>query len=361
MRFLPLLLVPILGLAYTLWHIWSVLPLSNLWRGVVVALYAVAVLSIVLVASRAFERIPTPVATVIYEVGGSGPMVMLYTLMAFLLLDILRLLHVVPRSLLFSNGYTSVIVAVALIATFAAGNALYHRKVKRTLELTTEKGLDRELRIVMASDLHIGYHNGREELARWVDMINAEEPDLVLFAGDIIDRCMRPVTEQDMAAEFRRLKAPAYAALGNHEFYSGLGAAMDFYARAGITLLRDSAATVLGVNVIGRDDRTNRERMPLADLAAGVDPARYTIVMDHQPFDLAKAEEAGVDFQLSGHTHDGQVFPMNLVLRRVYENSHGESSRGATRFYVTSGLGIWGGKFRIGTRSEYVVATLRHE
>ena len=77
--------------------------------------------------------------------------------------------------------------------------------------------------------------------------------------------------------------------------------------------------------------------------------------MDHQPYHLERAEAAGVDFQLSGHTHRGQVFPINLVTDMVYEKSWGYLQKGNTHIYVSSGIGLWGGKFRIGTQSEYLV------
>ena len=82
-------------------------------------------------------------------------------------------------------------------------------------------------------------------------------------------------------------------------------------------------------------------------------------MLDHQPHHLDEAEQAGIDLQLSGHTHRGQVFPINLIVDQLYERSHGYHRRGATQYYVSSGIGIWGGKYRIGTQSEYAVITLR--
>ena len=113
--------------------------------------------------------------------------------------------------------------AAALVAVLlVAGNAHYKHKYREVLTIQTAKPLERPLTIVMASDLHIGYHNRRAELACWVDLINAEQPDLVLFGGDIIDRSIRAVEEGGFAAEFRRIAAPVYAIPGNHEYYSDL-------------------------------------------------------------------------------------------------------------------------------------------
>jgi predicted MPP superfamily phosphohydrolase len=215
------------------------------------------------------------------------------------------------------------------------------------------------MKVVMMSDLHLGYHNPRKELHRWVDMINQEHPDLILIAGDIIDGSMRPLKEEQMHEEFRRLKAPVYACLGNHEYYSGEPDAQRFYQESGIHLLRDSTVVIGSLCIIGRDDRTNFRRKPVAELCKNVDPGKYTILLDHQPYDLEKTELQGIDFQLSGHTHHGQVWPISWITEAIYECAYGSHQRGLTQFYVSSVLGIWGGKFRIGTCSEYVVAELK--
>ena len=113
--------------------------------------------------------------------------------------------------------------------------------------------------------------------------------------------------------------------------------------------------------IIGRDDRTNRHRSPLAKLLQQADSGRYSILLDHQPYHLEQAERAGIDFQLSGHTHEGQIWPISWITHSVYECAWGAHQRGATQYYISSGLGIWGGKFRIGTQSEYIVMHLHNK
>ena len=110
--------------------------------------------------------------------------------------------------------------------------------------------------------------------------------------------------------------------------------------------------------IIGRDDESNPQRKSLSQLTAGLDRSKPILLLDHQPHHLEQAQQAGIDFQLSGHTHRGQVFPINLIVDRMYERSHGYHRRGHTQYYVSSGIGIWGGKYRIGTQSEYVVIQL---
>ena len=354
-------LAPFLSLAYCGWHVWTLAPLPRLWRALLVAVGVVSFMLIFLNLSRFIDRLPLWLARLCYDVGNSSIFVLLYLVIVFLVLDLGRLLRLVPREWLHQNFYTTAALVAGLFALFLFGNINYRRKVREELHLTTEKRLERPLRLVMLSDLHLGYHNPRKELARWIDLINAEQPDAVLIAGDIIDMSVRPLAEERMAEEFRRLKAPVYACLGNHEYYTGEPLARQFYRDAGIRLLQDSCVRVGGLLIIGRDDRTNPHRKALGKIIADAHPQLdgcFSILLDHQPYHLEQAERAGIDFQFSGHTHRGQVWPVSWVTDCLYECSFGPWQRGATRYYVSSGMGIWGGKFRIGTRSEYIVANI---
>ncbi len=243
---------------------------------------------------------------------------------------------------------------------FSIGKFKYDNKVKMPLETHTEKTLEKSLKIVMISDLHLGYNITRREFSNWVDMINSENPDLILIGGDILDGNIRPVEEEKTYEEFRRFKAPVYACLGNHEFYTGISESFDFYKKAGINLLADSVATVKGINIIGRDDWTNQGRKSLSEIVGSADLSKFTVLLDHQPYNLEEAEHAGIDFQFSGHTHYGQCWPLSWFERLIYEDAYGYHRRGRTEYYVSSGIGIWGCKFRIGTRSEYIVLTVEN-
>lgn len=352
------LIIPIIGLVYVFWHVWCLLPLPAVWRFVVTVAGVSCFVMMFPVMTRLTDRLPLWCATLTYEISTSFLFVALYLFIAFLVLDILRLTGIVPKSLLYSNGITCIVLFLLTVGVFACGNTHYNIKERREISLKTAKNIGKPRRIVLISDLHLGYNNRRTEFARWVDIINAEQPDLILIAGDIIDMSMRPLIDEDVAAEFQRLNAPVYACFGNHEYYAGATEAERFYRSAGIKLLRDDVASLDGLCLIGRDDVTNRRRKPLKELFSQADSESYTILLDHQPHKLKQAELAGVDFQFSGHTHHGQVFPISLITEAIYEVAYGAYQRGNTHYYVTSGIGIWGGKFRIGTCSEYVVATL---
>ena len=353
------LLLPLVGVAYVLWHVWQLLPLTTPYKITVVGIMLLSILLLFVSFLANIESWPMAAATFVYEVGTSSLVIFFYMVMLFLLLDLGRLVHLVPASFLRDSLHGSIFVGVLITIIFVYGNLNYRNKVRMPIVLKTEKTLPKPMKIVMMSDLHLGYHNRRAEFVRWVDMVNAEHADLILIGGDIIDRYMSPLIEDNIAQEFHRLNAPVYACLGNHEYYAGNAQAQKFYSDAGIHLLVDSAVMVNGINIVGRDDRTNVRRKPLKELMAAVDRSHYTIVLDHQPYHLEDAEREGADFQLSGHTHYGQVWPISWIEDVIYEDAYGPLQKNNTQYFVTSGIGIWGGKFRIGTQSEYLVASLK--
>lgn len=352
-------LFPLLGQLYVMWRIWHILPLSLAYKVIIMLLIACAFLCLFFNFSTYKERLSIPTSTILYEVGTSWLFILLYLVMIFLVLDLGRLFHLIPSSFLFHNKATSIGITVFMLGLFIYGNIHYNNKVRKEINLVSEKPLDRSIKMVMISDLHLGYHNRRAELGRWIDKINAEKPDIVLIAGDIIDNSVRPLNAENTAEEFKRINAPIYACLGNHDHFSRGPAAQKFMNDAGIILLKDSVIQWRDqINIVGRDDRSNRRRKEISTLLNEVDKSKYTILIDHQPFQLEQAEQNGIDFQFSGHTHYGQVWPISWITKAIYEDAYGPYQKGKTFYYVSSGIGIWGGKFRIGTCSEYVVVTI---
>ncbi|MBR6490332.1 MAG: metallophosphoesterase [Muribaculaceae bacterium] len=355
------IIVPIVALlaqVYVLWHVYHVLPFPAWGKWIVVALMVLALAMMFVGLFGAFDRMPLSLASVTYEISTSWLIVFLYLLITFVVLDLGRLVHLVPKDWLYSNAWTSGIITALIGGLLVYGNIHYNNKVREPLTLETGKHLTKPVKVVMVSDLHLGYHNRKAEWQRWMKMINDENPDLILVAGDIVDGYARPLIEENVAADFRQLGAPIVACLGNHEYITGIDKSLDFYEKAGITLLRDTTLTIGDLVIAGRDDLYNRRRKPVKQLLNDVDKEKFVILLDHQPYKLEEAQKNGVDFQFSGHTHEGQIWPLSLLVHRMYENAWGFCKKGDTRYYVSSGLGIWGGKYRIGTRSEYIVATI---
>ena len=342
-------------LGYACWHLWRIAPSG--WKLAVTGLFLIWA-GLFFIEFPFVERFPLKLSTVLYEVGNTWLIAFMYLLILFLLADIAALCRILPKTLLKDSaaGLLAVLGIVSLI--LVAGGIHYRHKYRVEMTLETAKPLEKPLTVVLASDLHVGYHNRRQELARWVDLINAEKPDLVLFGGDIIDRSLRPVRAGNYDEEFRRIDAPVMAVLGNHEYISDIDASEQFYRDAGIRLLKDSSAHFKGLDIIGRNDRSYPCRAALGDLAGGLQG--FTLLLDHQPSDLDEAREAGIDFQFSGHTHHGQVWPISWVTDLLFEKAWGPCRKGETQYYISSGLGIWGAKVRVGTRSEYLVLHLKH-
>ena len=354
--FIAILALVIALAGYVSWHLWRITPPG--WKWVVTGLFLLWMAGM-FVGFACLERVPLKAAAVLYEVGNTWMIVFLYLLLVFIAADLASLCRLLPKTLLKDSavGLLSAVGIVTLILTLGAIH--YPHKYREELTVTTDKLLEKPLTIVLASDLHVGYHNRKAELGRWVNLINAEKPDLVLFGGDIIDRSLRPVTEWHYEEEFHRLAAPVWAVLGNHESYADPVRAEQFLREAGIRVLKDTVAHFKGVDVIGRKDRSSRNRTALSDLTAGLEG--FTLLLDHQPVHLEEAEAAGVDFQFSGHTHRGQVWPVSWFTDVIFEKSWGHYRKGDTRYYVSSGLGLWGAKIRVGTRSEYLVLKLNPE
>lgn len=358
MMFIAIILLVFGLIGWTTWCFWRIVPLPVAGKWTVAAVYAGCfLLTFVRYALR--ESTPLWFGAALYEISTSWMIFFVYALILFTLLYLGRLCHIVPASLLRDSWAGTALVVGVVSAILTYGGFHYHHKYREAIDIVTDKPLEKPLTLVLASDLHVGYHNRKAELGRWLDLFNAEHPDLVLLAGDIVDGELRPVHEWNYAEVFRRLEAPVYASLGNHEYIGGKRGSEAFYRQAGIRLLRDSVALDCGIRIVGRDDRSNRERQPLSRLLPQRD-SLFTLLLDHQPYHLEEAEQAGVDFQFSGHTHHGQIWPGNWITKLMYEKDYGAHRRGSTRYYISSGLGIWGGKFRIGTRSEYVVVTLHN-
>ena len=345
-------MVAVLGTAfYVAWHLWRLAP-SLGWKIAIGCLFGLWTASF-FVGFAYIEKVPMSLAVPLYEVGNTWLIAFLYLLIAFVLLDIFSVCRIIPKGFLKDSWGVFGCVAGAVTVLLVLGGIHYHHKYKEELTIKTSKPLEKPLTVVLASDLHLGYHNRKAELGRWIDLFNAENPDLVLIGGDIIDRSLRPVLAGNYAEEFKRLSAPIFTVHGNHEYYSDVDGSEKFFKEAGISLLKDSYVDTLGIRVVGRNDRSYPCRAALWEILQS--RSSFTVLLDHQPYNLKEAEEAGIDFQFSGHTHRGQVWPISWVTDSMYEKSWGHHQRGDTRYYISSGLGIWGAKIRIGTRSEYLV------
>jgi len=252
------------------------------------------------------------------------------------------------------------IVGIVVLAGFINSRLPVVRKLDLHINKNTN-GL-RELNLVLLSDIHLGTIIGNGHFEKIVDKVQALNPDIILLAGDVLDEDLEPVLRQNIGETLRRLHAPfgVFAVMGNHEYIGGAEPAYDYLKSHGLQVIRDSVVKVNNsFYLIGREDRdkprfAGRQRMALEELVAKADQAYPLILMDHQPYYPEKASEAGIDLQVSGHTHHGQLWPINLVTSAIFTISSGYAKIGNTHFYVSNGVGTWGPPVRIGNRPEIV-------
>ena len=301
--------------------------------------------------------------------------IMIYLFFFFLAVDILRLgnhfLHFFP-SFVADHPEKTRVVAFWIVAAAVGGLIVYgqwnaFRPRVRPLDIAIHKKAPgiRSLTVAVASDWHIGKTLRNARLEAIVDKINGCNPDLVLLPGDILDEDLDVETVNGVINTLGGLKAPygVYASTGNHEYFVGVKSAVRTLEKGNIRVIRDEAVKVGDAfYLVGRNDlmalRFGEARKPLTELIDGIDTDLPVILLDHQPFNLREAERCGVDLQLSGHTHHGQFFPLNLFTSAMYERSWGYLKKGRTHYYVSCGVGVWGPPVRIGSVSEIVVLKL---
>ncbi|MFA5713481.1 MAG: metallophosphoesterase [Bacteroidales bacterium] len=264
-------------------------------------------------------------------------------------------------SLLFGLLVTSIILSI--------GSWNFKNPKVQRIKIESDKIEEgRAIKVALTSDLHLSSYIHYKELSRFVEMINREEPHLLLIAGDLIDRDIEPLHQANLSSLFSSIKSSwgVYAVSGNHEFYSGKREQIiEYFESCGVNFLIDSVVTVSdAITIVGREDRFNRERKTLSALlqnyrggSSGLKEMPI-IVMDHQLASTQEGVEQGVDLYLSGHTHNGQFWPGNLILKLINSFPYGYKKIDGTHFYVTSGLGLWGPKIRVGTQSELVILEL---
>ncbi|WP_455392194.1 metallophosphoesterase [[Eubacterium] cellulosolvens] len=250
-----------------------------------------------------------------------------------------------------------IVILIAVVMTLAGMiNARFIRTKKITLKA---KNLQKNIRIIQLSDIHMGLVHGRRFLTRLVNKVNSLKPDLILITGDVIDGPFR--SPESLYTPLKKLNAPAYFSTGNHEYMVGINYSLDIIRKMGIKIIRNESLEINNnIQLIAIDDRWEGD-MSLSGLftTEKPDPNKYTILMSHQPRDFDIAANAGVDLMLSGHTHGGQFFPMILFTPLMYKWGKGLYKLNGSTLYTTTGVGTWGPPIRLGSNGELVLIELK--
>lgn len=313
----------------------------------------------------------------------------LYIILVIMIADLLRLFfrknsflqrHVpAPRKMfLISGGFCCLLVIG--VSLYGGWNARHIRTTRYDVAVQSEDMAGESLKIVLVADLHMGYSIGYRQVEKMVDQINETDPDLVCIAGDIFDNSYDSLDNPDKiqkALGSIRSRYGVYACYGNHDYEEDIFVGFTFPSDEKVDignkmrrLLEESGIQTLEDEVELIDDRfylagrkdasthakSGEERKSARELLSGLDSGKPVIVMDHQPKELEELADAGADLDLCGHTHDGQLFPGNILTGLMWKNPWGYLKVGEMHNIVTSGVGVYGPYMRVGTIAEIVVA-----
>ncbi|MFO7923708.1 MAG: metallophosphoesterase [Bacteroidales bacterium] len=355
---------------------WQALPSTSKVRAIYLA--AFLFLSLSFVAGRILERFWLgPPANFLVWTGSFWLGAMLYFVLILLLIDITRLLNLaVPvfpsawldniehtRLVLFKT-VTSVVIVIVVIAHL---NTWFTKVNRIEIPLEGQNSKMSSVNIALVSDIHLGSLTPNNRVGKLVKKINSLSPDIILVAGDMLDEDVGPVIHRDLGSSIKNLSAPlgVYGITGNHEYIGGISKAAQYLTSHGVNLIRDS---VIKINdsfyLAGREDLnierfSGKKRISVEELLKDTGDDLPVILLDHQPFNLEKSAAAGADLQLSGHTHHGQIWPLNFITRAVYTISRGFGEVDGMKVYVSNGVGTWGPPMRLGSRPEIVLITIR--
>lgn len=244
---------------------------------------------------------------------------------------------------------------------------------------TTKKSQFDELNIVLISDLHLGYNDGIKEMKDMVEKINSQNPDVVVLAGDIFDNEYEAIESPVELAKILsgiKSKYGKFATYGNHDIQEKIllgftfgknkkapsadERMVKFVKDSGFVELYDSYELIDDVYLYGRPDSYkinfgNDSRLSPEQITKDLDKNKYIICVDHEPSELEELDKAGIDLDLSGHTHKGQIWPGTLSIYLFWDNAYGLKQIGNKMIsIVTSGVGLFGPNIRVGSDAEIV-------
>ncbi|MDQ1352099.1 MAG: Metallophosphoesterase [Acidobacteriota bacterium] len=291
---------------------------------------------------------------------------MLYLFLMTLASDILRgvnrLLKIVPAETTGTRKFQAVTTWIlfllpALIVAFGAVHVNSLKVNEYHVTIPRKSAVINHLKIVMSADFHLGQITDKEFLGKFTHRVNALSPDIVLLPGDIVEGHRDDGETSGFAQHFHQIKSKygIYASPGNHESHNR-GNKLKFFADAGINVLADAVVTIdNSFYLVGRNDARSNTRESIEELLKQTPNNLPVILLDHRPTDIKEVSRHDVDIQLSGHTHNGQLFPLNFIINNLYELGWGHKKFENTHLFVTSGAQVWGPPVRTAGNSEIMV------
>jgi uncharacterized protein len=290
----------------------------------------------------------------------------LYLFLSVLLFDIIlilnRIFKIFPAEKLKNTRSKVKVLAIILVLSIGVviGGVINFNTIRISeykIDIAARSSAIRHLKIAFVADFHLKERTNKHFVEKFVDKIKVIKPDLMIYGGDIVDGDRDDGNLYSLEKILSGIKASygVFAVLGNHEHYARQDKG-SFFDKSGMTVLNDTTVVLDNLfTLTGRNDSHIRSRKKIEDLLKSIPDSLPIILIDHRPTEIEQVSKTNVDIQLSGHTHNGQLFPINLITRRVYQLSRGYKKIGNTHFFVTSGIRLWGPPVRTTSKSEIMV------
>ncbi|AIQ26716.1 metallophosphoesterase [Paenibacillus sp. FSL H7-0737] len=346
-------------------HVFS--NINGIIYGVIYSLCAVTIIINLLLSSSAMTT-DSSIVNFIGQFGDYWMGIYFYLFLLLLLSDVILLISKwikiipspAPKRVIFHTRSVALILVIGLVS-YGIYNANQIKEVTYPIQIHKSTSLD-HLNIVLISDLHLGYVNDVKFIEDVVDRINNMQPDIVLMSGDIFNGNYYALSNPSKGIELLNTIQSTYgvyACLGNHDAGRSYDEIVNFIDKSNIRLLNDEHVVIDNqFVVVGRRDSSpigdqGNARAVTSEVMSSINTTMPVIVMDHQPTNMIQYGD-DVDLILSGHTHQGQVFPANLITNAMFtvDYGHYQKNQNSPNVIVTSGAGTWGPPLRIGTNSE---------
>jgi len=308
-----------------------------------------------------FTNLTGTLSNIIFSTAAVGLGFVLYLIFSLIFVD---LLHFVIKLPTVYYGLTAMLIAL-VISIYGLFNARNLQTIEVDIEI---KGLKKEIRAMHLTDIHIGHWHGKKYLEKIVEETNKHQVDVVFITGDLFDGKIR--LNDENLKPLTKLFAPVYFVEGNHDGYTGAANIKSRLLNIGVHVLEDEVIDLDDFQLIGLnhmladgnsfDIHAAGEHATIKDVLAKmiIDPDKPSILLHHSPDGMKYVNEKGIDLYLAGHTHAGQLFPVNYLNELLFAYNKGLHVYNGTQIYVSHGAGTFGPPMRVGTRSEITLLKL---
>jgi len=262
-------------------------------------------------------------------------------------------------SVLFTfNKQTGSLIVLSFIVIVSLGSLINGKRLKISLVDIKIRDLKEDLKIVHLSDLHIGAIHRKKYLEKIIKITNSLNPDIVVITGDLVDGST--VINKELLSPINKIKAPVYFVIGNHEIYEGLDKVIPIINKTKMKVLRNEKYKFKEITFIGLDYYESKKELFDNLNKININKNKINILLYHAPrFKLEDLEKKGINLHLTGHTHNGQIFPLNLFVKLLYPYSRGVHRSNNSNVVVSVGSGTWGPPMRLGSTSEINLINLK--